>query len=383
MLKKLLNKKRIPLAVLGLFILFVGIFISYKFYFRREIQLKTEEKTGNINILLLGKAGGQHEGPDLTDTIILATINPNKNTVTLISIPRDLWIPDLQAKINTAYSYGQERGGQGKLLAKTAVSQVTGKQIDYVLVVDFSAFVKLVDHLGGVDVNVRDTLDDYKYPIEGREDDPCDHTEEEIIDLSTQISTGSAKAEDVFPCRYRHIHFDQGTAHMNGQEALQFVRSRHGVNGEGSDFARNLRQQDVINAIKSKSLSLGIILNPIKVLGMFNIIKDNIDTNADVREIDDFINLGSKMQVAKITSAVIDFGDEKEGRNGLLIHPPISDAQKLQWVLIPRKGDGDFSEIHEYIKCVEGGFVCTIEEKGITKKTQTVEDRNQKVENRI
>ncbi len=370
MLKESLNKKKIILVVIGIFILLAVFFAFYKFYLKRDIQLKTEKKTGNINILLLGKGGGVHEGPDLTDTIILASINPSKNQVFLISIPRDLWIPDLQAKINTSYSYGQEKGEQGKLLAKTAVSQITGKQIDYVLVVDFSAFINLIDHLGGVDVNVRKILDDYKYPIEGKEDDACDKTPEEIIDLSAQIATGSAEAQEAFPCRYKHIHFDQGIQHMSGKQSLEFVRSRHGINGEGSDFARSQRQQEVITAIRNKALSLGIILNPLKVLGAFNIIKDNIDTNADVREIDDFINLANKMQGARITSIILDFGDEGEGKYGLLMHPPISEAQKLQWVLIPRIGDGNFSEVHEYTKCIEDGFTCKIEESGITKQSQ-------------
>lgn len=365
-IKEVLAKRKNIIAILALLIL-VGASFFYKIYFKKEIELKTEKKTGNVNILILGKGGGRHEGPDLTDTIIVTTINPNKNTITLISIPRDLWIPDLAAKINTAYAYGQEKNNQGKLLAKSAVSQVTGRQIDYVLVIDFSAFVNLVDHLGGIDVNVRNTLDDYKYPLEGKEDDPCDHSDEEVIDLSAQIATGSAKTEEAFPCRYEHIHFEAGIQHMNGEEALKFSRSRHGINGEGSDFARAQRQQDVINAIRDKSLSIGVILNPFKTLGIFNILKDNIDTNADIREIDDFINLANKMQKAKITSVVVDYGDAQEGRNGLLINPPVSEAQKLQWVLTPRIGDGDFSEIHEYIKCVEEGLICKIEETGISR----------------
>ncbi len=365
--KNFLARRKIVLVALGLFILFVVAALFYKIYFKKEIELKTEKKTGNINVLILGKGGGKHEGPDLTDTIIVATVSPDKNIISLISIPRDLWIPELAARINTAYYYGQEKNGQGKLLAKTAVSQVTGKEIDYVLVVDFDAFISLVDHLGGIDVNVKKTLDDYKYPITGAEDEPCGHTEEEIIDLSAQISTGSAAAEDAFPCRYRHIHIESGIQHMNGEQALEFVRSRHGVNGEGSDFARSQRQQDVINAVRDKALSLGTILNPIKVIGAFNIIKDNIDTNAEVNEVDDFIKLANQMRDAKIKSVVIDFGDEEKGRYGLLIHPPISEAQKLQWVLIPRIGDGDFSEIHKYIKCIEDGLICKIEKEGINK----------------
>jgi LCP family protein required for cell wall assembly len=368
MLKRILKRKRIILVSVGIVALLICGLSLYKFYFNKDIQLKTEEKTGNINILILGKGGGKHEGPDLTDTIIVATINPNKNSVNLISIPRDLWVPDLQAKVNTAYTYGQEKGDQGKLLAKTIVGKITGKQIDYVLVIDFSAFINLIDHLGGIDVNVRRALDDYQYPLEGKEDDPCDHTDEEIIDLSTQIATGSASETDAFPCRYKHIHYDQGIQHMNGQQALEFVRSRHGLNGEGSDFARSQRQQDVIDAIQRKAFSLGIILNPIKVIGAFNIVKDNLDTNAQLNEIDDFINLAGKMQNAKITSAVIDIGSDEEERKGLLIHPPISSQQRLQWVLIPRVGDGNFTEITDYIKCIEEGFMCEIGEENIIKR---------------
>jgi LCP family protein required for cell wall assembly len=366
-LKDFLKKRKYVLIILGLIMLLVSAVLYYKVFLRQEVELKIEEKTGNINVLFLGKGGGRHEGPDLTDTIIVASINPDKNTVTLISIPRDLWIPDLAAKINTAYAYGQEKNKQGKVLAKSVVSKVTGKQIDYVLVVDFNAFIKLVDHLGGIDVNVRKTLDDYKYPIAGKEEDPCGKTEEEIIDFSKQIATGAAKTEDIFPCRYKHIHFDAGVQNMSGEQALEFVRSRYGINGEGSDFARSQRQQDVINAIRDKSLSLGIILNPFKVMGIFNIIKDNIDTNADIREIDDFMNLANKIQRAKVTNVVIDYGDEEEKRNGLLVNPPLSEAKKFQWVLIPRIGDGNFSEIHEYIKCVEEGLGCKIEEEGVSK----------------
>lgn len=364
---KLLERKNLILIIFIAFFLISAFFIFYKFFINQKIDLK-REANGNINILLLGRGGGRHEGPDLTDTMMVAALNPEKNTVNLISIPRDLWIPDLSSKINSAYSTGQEKGKQGKLLAKTVVEKVTGSQIDYVLVIDFSGFAKLVDHLGGIDVEVKQTLDDFEYPIAGKEDDPCDLTEEAIIDLSAQIATGSAKELEAFPCRYKHIRFDKGVIHMNGEQALEFVRSRHGQNGEGTDFARSQRQQDVINAIKIKTLSLGIILNPIKVLGAFNIVKENIDTDIKINEIDDFINLAKRMQKANITSTVIDFGDDKKERFGLLIHPPVTSEQKFQWVLLPRIGNGDFSEIHEYIACIKEGLACSVEDEGIKKE---------------
>ncbi len=365
---KNLGTKKIIIGLLCLLVLIVGGYFTYKLYFKKEIDLKVEKKTGNINVLLLGRGGGMHDGPDLTDTIIVATINPEKKIVNLTSIPRDLWIPNIEAKINTAYYYGKEKNDTDKLLVKSVLGKVTGKQIDYVLVIDFSGFVKLIDHLGGIDVTVRNVLDDYNYPIGGKENDSCEKTDEEIIDLSAQIATGSAKEEEAFPCRYKHIHFDKGVSHMSGEMALEFVRSRHGVNGEGSDFARSQRQQDVINAIKDKALSLGIILNPIKVIGIFNILKDNIDTNAQVNEFDDFIKLAGELQGAKITSTVIDFGDEANNRYGLLRTPTQEEAARFgQWVLLPRVGADDFSEIKEYLKCIEDQLICEIGEVGIVK----------------
>jgi anionic cell wall polymer biosynthesis LytR-Cps2A-Psr (LCP) family protein len=253
------------------------------------------------------------------------------------------------------------------LLSRAVVGKVVGQTIDYVIVVDFSAFVKLVDYLGGVDVNVARTLDDYAYPIEGRQRDACGHTEDEIASLSAQIATSSAQELEAFPCRYKHIHFAKGTIHMNGEGALEFSRSRHGVNGEGSDFARSARQQEVIAAIKTKTLSLGIILNPIKVFGVFNILRDNINTNIQVSEFDDFINLAQKMQGAKISNYVIDFGDQGIGRLGLLSQPLPTADKGFQSILVPRVGDGNFSEIHDYVACIVGDHLCEISDDGIIK----------------
>lgn len=343
-----------------------ALFLLNKFVINKKIELKKAEG-GNINVLLLGIGGGTHEGPELTDTIIFASINPSKNRADLFSIPRDLWIPNLHSKINRAYADGQEKNKQGLLLSKVVVGKAVGQNIDYVVVIDFSGFVKMIDHLGGIDVEVTRTLDDYGYPIEGKQDDPCEHTKEEVASLSAEIATSSAKELEAFPCRYRHVHFDVGTIHMNGKQALEFSRSRHGLNGEGNDFARSRRQQEVIAAIKTKTLSLGVILNPLKVFGIFNILKDNIDTNVQVAEFDDFINLAQKMQGSKISSYVLDFGDSGTGRLGLLTQPLPVAARGFQSILIPRVGDGNFSEINDYIACIVGDHLCEISDDGIIK----------------
>ena len=88
--------------------------------------------------------------------------------------------------------------------------------------------------VGGLNVDVERKLDDPEYPISGKEDDPCDHKEEELQALATASSQLEA-----FPCRYEHLVINPGLQHMDGATALKFVRSRHAKGSEGSDFARS------------------------------------------------------------------------------------------------------------------------------------------------
>lgn len=330
----------------------------YSLIFNKNIELK-KESDGSLNVLLLGIGGGAHEGPDLTDTLIFAHVNPTAKSVELISIPRDLWIPDISQRINASYSIGQAKDKKGKILARAVVQKVLGKPVDYVFVLDFQGFVKLVDYLGGIDVDVKRDLTDPEYPIEGKENDTCGHKEEELLLLSTASSQLEA-----FPCRYRKVHFEKGLTRMNGNQSLDFVRSRHATGDEGSDFARSQRQQLIITSIQKKVFSLGIILNPVKVFGIYNIISQNIDTDIKPSEFDDFIKLAQTTHGAKVKNTVLDIGSEKEKRSGILVHPDISAKQDYEWVLIPRAGDGNFSEIHAYVDCIIKGNVCTINDKG-------------------
>lgn len=341
----------IAIFVLGK-ILIIGIKYSpvlFQLIVNKEVSLK--KSNDNINILLLGIGGGKHEGPNLSDTVIFASIDQSKNRITLVSIPRDLWVPDLNAKINAAYAEGEEkRAGGGLVLAKAAVSKILGQRIDYSIRVDFAGFVQAVDLVGGIDVDVERVLDDYAYPIEGKEKDSCGHSDEEI---KTFTSTESAeeKLSEFFLCRYKHIHFDKGIIHMNGESALQFVRSRHALGEEGSDFARSMRQEKVIKAFKDKVFSLGTLLNPAKVLGLYDILQQSIDTDIEQDEFDDFIRLAQKIRTAKIESVVLDTGDEAAQRAGLLSNPLPDKEYDFAWLLTPRIGNGNFTEIQKYVEC--------------------------------
>src|SRR3989338_8206563 len=269
--------------------------ILYQLIFNKNIELKSTEYE-RINVLLLGIAGGSHEGPNLSDTIIFASIDLSDPKIALVSIPRDLWLSDLDAKINTAYASGEARKeGGGLILAKSAVSKITGQPIDYTVVIDFSGFVEAVDLMGGLDIEVEKDIDDFEYPVAGREDDPCGNSPEELEALATASSQLEA-----FPCRYEHLYFDKGLNQMDGETTLKFVRTRHATGNEGTDFARSQRQEKVIRAFMNKAFSLGVLANPAKIIGFRGIIDENINTDIEQNEFDDFIKLAGKFKNAKI-----------------------------------------------------------------------------------
>ena len=103
---------------------------------------------------------------------MLASISLTKESVDLISIPRDIWIPEIRAKINSAYYWG------GVSLSKSLVEKITSLPTHYAVVIDFSSFKEIIDALGGVKIDVANSFTDDLYPIEGREEDLCDGDKE-------------------------------------------------------------------------------------------------------------------------------------------------------------------------------------------------------------
>lgn len=309
-----------------------------------------QEDQGRTNILLLGTGGEGHQGYNLSDTIIFASVSQKSKDVVLISIPRDLWVEDLKAKINTAYAFGEERKkGEGVKLAESVVSNLLNLPVHYTVRVDFSGFEKAIDLVGGVDINVEREFTDSKYPIEGKENDLCGYkiveVEENGIKKSViQDATGSAVlVEDPFSCRYETIHFTKGLTHMDGKTALKFVRSRMGANGEGSDFARARRQQKVILAVKDKVFSLKTLFDPKKVISLTAAFGKSIDSDVKEEEVAPFIKLVQGLQDGNFRNLVL----SSEGEGALLENPP-TENYNGQWVLVPK--GGNFQILQERVK---------------------------------
>ncbi|NIA02081.1 MAG: hypothetical protein GWP15_01730, partial [Nitrospirae bacterium] len=218
-------------------------------------ELLTDEK-GHTNFLILGTGDENHEGADLTDTIIVASLDDENKLVNMLSIPRDLYIEDDvvgSSKINEAFHYGKiyydnEQKGLEYLTEK--VEDITNIDIHYRVKINFQGFKDLVDALEGIDVYVEEAIYDPYYP----------------------------KDETVL---FETFSISEGQHHLDGETALKYVRSRKTT----SDFDRAARQQQVIYAIKEKALQTETILNQEKIKKLLNALKSNIDTNLKVKEI--------------------------------------------------------------------------------------------------
>jgi len=286
-------------------------------------QPKVKSLNGNTNILILGKGGEGHEAPDLTDTMIFASISHSDPEVTLISLPRDLWITDLRAKLNSTYYWGNKKEpGGGIILTKATVEEIVGQPIHYGVIIDFSGFKRIVEVLGGIEVGVERTFTDNKYPIAGRENDLCGGDPE-------------------YKCRYETIEFKKGLQHMDGETALKFVRSRNAEVDEGTDFARAARQQKVLSAIKNKVLSREILFSPKKLLALKNEVLKSVET--DITPEAGTILFRRTLQARNSVNSHV-FPE------GLLINPPKSPKYDNLYVFIPK--DESWGEIHEWIECV-------------------------------
>lgn len=357
------------IVILGLiYSLFSGPGSAVDFIFSPGTSLKNTDD--RVNVLLLGNAGGTHDGATLTDTIMVASINLKTDQTYLISLPRDFWVEETKHKLNAAYDTGEKKDG-GLNFTKKIVGDILGIPIHYGVRVDFGGFEKAIDSVGGIGVEVEKSFDDYLYPITGKEKDLCGFREEEkeftqeeakalniepgkrrvFIAPDGKIATDSAqenKGVKYFSCRYEHISFKKGVTLMDGKTALKYVRSRHGTNGEGSDFARSKRQQQVLEAFRSKVLSLETLANPSRIKELISEFGESFETDIPVINILEFYKLSKKM--TRSQNIVID--DSKE--IGLLINPPYKDYGGA-YVLIPK--NGNFDKIHEYVKKdLEGGL---------------------------
>jgi len=240
-------------AVLGVMLL-VGALALYNEYAPKMKKVpNTVEagfKTDRINILLIGVGGPTHpgEGKDLADAIMVLSLKPSTRQAALLSIPRDLWVNigrDGVHRINAAHAIGEENGypGGGPELLRETVEQVLGQPIHAYIRLDFAAFEKVIDQLGGIDIYVYRPFYDFMFKDQ----------------------------------------FNAGWQHMTGKRALRYARSRYILSAEGNNFARELRQQQVIAAIRDKVRNLST-QQALRLVGIARTVSSYSDTNLTTQQ---------------------------------------------------------------------------------------------------
>jgi polyisoprenyl-teichoic acid--peptidoglycan teichoic acid transferase len=304
---------------------------------------ESTELPDNLNaltVLLLGYGGPGHDGPYLADVIQLVHVDFETAQVSLISIPRDLWVSlpnGQQAKINSALMLGNDKRNlvaSGGPIAKQMAETVTGLKVDYFIGIDFVGFKRAIGiELKGIEVNVGETLDDSWYPIAGEEQNPCGKSPEEIAELTARYSGSTLERQ--FPCRYERVYFKPGKTKMEGGEALAYVRSRHG--SAGGDFSRSRRQHEVLLAIRNKAMSIeGVKVIPrlFKQLA----VHSTTDISVEIAEqMGPALKQAGNYEVKTIVLSTDNVFASSRSSSG-------------QSILIPREGMGQWGSVRSFIE---------------------------------
>lgn len=283
-----------------------------------------KEDEGMTNVLLLGQGNEDHDGIDLTDTIMVASIGMGETSrlaprpplgthsrktpsVALLSLPRDLYFLHADSlviekgKLNALWRderialqrQGLERR-EASLKALQGVAHEVGVALGipmhYALKVDFTAFEQIVDALGGVELTVPETINDTEYP-------GPNYT-------------------------YETFHMEAGLQHLDGKTALKYARTRH----TSSDFDRSSRQQQILQALNERAKSSGALKKPGKLLELSTILHEHIETDLSTREMVTLAGLGRELSREHFVSMQLSDSnglyDAPLAPGGLLYAPP-------------------------------------------------------------
>ena len=278
-------------------------------------ELKKDEN-GQTNFLIFGTSEDAkgHGGQELTDSILVASINQEYKTAKVFSVPRDLWVnysvPGSEpmsctvgdrGKINATYLCALEeyKNSMSVSNAKDAaslyfakkISEVTGLSMHYYVAVDWGAVKMIVDKIGGIDVDVY------------ADDEDGIHDSCQNIDLK------------------KGMYYN-----MNGDLAMKLARARNAACAPGdyglsrSNFDREINQQRIMNAIKNKVSSIGILMNPGQVMSIIDGLGDNLRTNIVMSEVRTLIDFGTKLEGGiQPISTVDQFGTGRIGLSSVVI----------------------------------------------------------------
>jgi LCP family protein required for cell wall assembly len=280
-------------------------------------QDKVINKPAKETILLLGKGGEKHDGGELTDTIMIAQILNSEKQIHLISLPRDFLVFDdkgYYSKLNSVYVNALNTGKTNEEAIKvlqSKITEITNINFDYYAEVDFAGFVKIVDKIGGVEVDVKEAIDDPYYP-------------------GPNYS-------------YQRFTIQPGIQTLDGETALKYARSRHTT--IGGDLDRSRRQQQILGNLKDKVFNLNPILDSPTIISLFGITRETVKTDLSLMDIKSFYDTYKDSKDYSLTSLVVGNdllkGNIKEGYRQF--------GSNRGYILEPRLSEKNYFEIQEEI----------------------------------
>lgn len=278
---------------------------------------KVVDKPEKETILLLGKGGENHDGGDLTDTMMIAQILNKEKKINLISIPRDFLVFDEKgyySKLNSIYVSNINQGKTEEESIKALqdkITEITGIGFDYYAEIDFKGFVSLVDTIGGVEVDVKEAIDDPSYP-------------------GPNYS-------------YQRFTLPAGIQTLDGETALKYARSRH--TSVGGDLDRSRRQQQILGNVKDKVFKLNPVLDAPKILSILGIARESLKTDLSLGDMKGLYDTYQDSKDYTMQSLVVGknllTGNIKEGYRQF--------GSARGYILEPRIGEQNYLEIQEEI----------------------------------
>jgi LCP family protein required for cell wall assembly len=333
------KKRRLHPVLIALIVFFVliassGGVLAYVYYTRvheplnkfiRPVSRDKNENSSDTsyssingrawNILLMGSDNdGKYNFPAmLTQVMMVVHVDPVNNKVSMVSIPRDswVWVPEVGGmhKVSQAFFLGASRSNtfeDGVRLARLTVEKDYGISIDRYAWVGLDGFAKVIDTLGGVDIDITHPMVDDTYPDDvGKTDDPQN------------------------PFSYKRLYIAPGPQHLSGHEALEYVRTRHA--DLIGDIGRTQRQQQVLQALKQKLTVKGVVEN---MSQLFKDLQGEVYTDLSEQEMLDFANFGRTLNAGSIQQVTLGPGkDEQNYGQYSTVYDPSTNSQ--QDVIIP------------------------------------------------
>ncbi len=260
----------------------------------------SQDSNGHTNILLLGVGGDGAEGGNLSDSIMIASFNPQNPSVAFLSLPRDLFIPSKigERKLNEIYAAARYKHGdrKGLEIIKSAISEFSGIRIHYGAVINFKVFEEVVDALNGIEIFVPTDIEDPFYPDRDY--------------------------------GYQTFVIRKGLQHLDGATALKYARSRK----TSSDYDRAQRQQDLILALRKRAEDLSLLTDFGKLAEFFQIYRKHVNTDLGLTQVVALAKMGLAIDYSNAVSAVLN--DDVMKRGGFLFTPAM-EFYGGQYVLLP------------------------------------------------